>query len=290
MQKTVLQRLQFGILGLVGVLLMLAFSACQGVTGTVSGNNGSGSINITGSIQSVSAANHSVTINVNGQSYTITGLSDQQVQALQSQVGKVYNLQANFNGSAYVIAPGSQPQEDDNGTPGVNNTPEGNQGGQNGQGQIVPGYIQFVGHVQSVNGNSVTVLMPNGQGLAMSITPQTNESDNLQLAAGQLVSVEADVNTLDGSFTAAKIKLADSGDQQDANVVEFEGVTTGAVSNNTISFKVGNKSYSYQIGVGADLGDFNNNAQSIQANQNVKVKVLFNGTSGTVTKVSNANS
>jgi hypothetical protein len=287
MQKTFLQHVQFGVIGLVGVLLMFAFSACQGVTGTVGSSSGSASI--TGSIQSVSATNHSVTINVNGQTYTVTGLSDQQVQLLQSQVGKVYSIQVTANGNNYVISPGSNPQEDDNGTPGVISTPDSNN---SGGGPSAPGYIQFIGKVQSVSSSSVTVAMPNNRAITMNIiSGQTDESDlkGVPLAIGQIVSVEADVNTIDGSFTAAKIKATDSGDLSDANKVEFEGVTASAVSNNVISFKVGNQSFSYQIGTGADLGDFNNNAQSIGANQAVKVTVVFNGTTGTATKVSNPN-
>jgi hypothetical protein len=57
-----------------------------------------------------------------------------------------------------------------------------------------------------------------------------------------------------------------------------------------IHFAVGNKGFSYAIGSNADLGDFNGNAQSIANNASVKVEVTFNGATGSVTKVSNANS
>jgi hypothetical protein len=75
------------------------------------------------------------------------------------------------------------------------------------------------------------------------------------------------------------------------NTVDYQGVTTSAVgSDRVIHFGVGSKSYSFSIGSTADLSDFNNNAQAVQANQSVKVEVLFSGSTGTVVKVSNANS
>lgn len=288
MSKTLLKQVRFGIIGFVGVLLMMIFSACAGVTGTTGANGSNGTGVITGSIQSVNTANHSVTINVNNQSYTIGGLSDQQVQALQTQVGKVYTVNVTINGNTYTISTGSNPQADDNATPGVSDTPESNSSNST---QNEPGNIQFIGKVQSVNGNTITVAMPNGQTITMNIVSgQTDLSDfnNAAPGVGTLVKAEADANTTDGSFLANKISATDSGDVAKQNNVEFQGVTTSAVSNNTINFSVGNKSFSFQLNASTDLGDFNNNAQSIPANQSVKVEVTFNGSNATVTKVSNA--
>lgn len=290
MSKTLLKRVRFGMIGFVGVLLMIIFSACAGVTGTTgaSGSNGTGIV--TGSIQSVSLANHSVTISVNGQSYTINGLSDQQVQALQSQVGHIYTVNVTINGNTYTISTGSNPQADNNGTPGVSDTPDSNSS--NSSTQNEPGNIQFIGKVQSVNGNTITVAMPNGQSITMNIVSgQTDLSDfnNAAPSVGTLVKAEADANTADGSFLANKISATDSGDLNKQNNVTFQGMTTSAVgSDNTIHFTVGNKSFSFSLNSSTDLGDFNNNAQSIPTNQSVKVEVTFNGSNATVTKVSNA--
>ena len=91
-------------------------------------------------------------------------------------------------------------------------------------------------------------------------------------------------------LSADKIKLADSGDQADANTIEFKGTTTQVVgSDHMLHFSVGNHSFNYAIGSSADLGDFNNNASSIASGTQVKVKVQFSGTTGTVIKVSNNN-
>jgi hypothetical protein len=98
--------------------------------------------------------------------------------------------------------------------------------------------------------------------------------------------VESVANS-DGSLTASKVSSADVNDQ-DQNVVTYQGVTTSAVgSDRVIHFKVGNQSYSFAIASNADLGDFNNNAQSIGNNQSVKLDVAFQGSNGIVQKVSN---
>jgi len=113
--------------------------------------------------------------------------------------------------------------------------------------------------------------------------------NNAPPAAGTLIKVDANANT-DGSFTATKLGQTLQSDliaQIKLNTVDFKGTTTSAVgADRVIHFMVGKKSYSYTIGSTADLGDFNNNAQGIQANQPVKVEVLFSGSNGSVTKVS----
>ncbi len=281
MKKSLMQRIKIGLVCLASLFVMVLFSACAGVAGT---STGSGSITITGSIQAVNATNHSVTLNVNGQQFTVSGLSDQQITAIQSQLGKVYSVQVTQNGSSYTINSGTNPQEDQSGTPGMS-TPESN-------GQVQQGDIKFVGKVQSVNGNTLVVALPNGQNLSMNIVNgQTDLTDmnGTQPTAGQILKVTANTNT-DGSFMAAKLGIPDSGDLATQTTVEYQGVTNSALgSDNMIHFTVGNQTFSFQIGSGADLGDFNNNAQSIPANQAVKVTVIFNGSTGSVTKVSNAN-
>lgn len=286
-------RVQTIVLGIIGVVLMVLFSACSGVTG----NGGPGTTyKITGQISTTSSASHSVTLTVNGQSVTITGLTNQELAALQSQVGKTYTIVATQNSDgSYTISNGSTPVNTSS-TPGVTSgietdTPEPSQTPE--PTGSVQGSIQFIGKVQSVSSSSISVAMPDGTNVSMSIVNgQTDMSDfNGALPAnGQLIKVEANANT-DGSYTATKLSVTDSGDLADQNVVTFQGTTTSAVgSDNVIHFTVGNKSYSYTIGSGADLGDFNNSAQAIGNNQAVKVDVTFQGSTGTVTKVSNASS
>jgi hypothetical protein len=266
------------VMGIAILALMALFTACAGV-----GTNGSnGNLTVSGSVVSVNPQNHSVTLNINGQQKTISGLTDQEISLLQGQAGKMYSIQVNQNSDgSYQIVTGTNPTEDNTpetgNTPNTNDTPATNE----------PGNISFTGTVQSVSANSIVVSMPDGRSLTMSIVNgQTDESDfnGQQITKGQLIQVEATANT-DGSFLATKLKQADSAN----NVVDFQGVTTGAVgSDHVIHFAVGNKGFSYAIGSNADLGDFNGNAQSIGNNASVKVEVTFNGTTGSVTKVSNA--
>lgn len=262
----------------VGLVMMVLTSACAGISGS---NNV-----VRGSISSVNAQNHTVTLNFNGQSITISGLTDQQVTQLQSQVGKTFSIQATQNSDGtYTIVAGSNithedatPSANKTETPGSNDTTNARE----------PGNIQFIGSVQSVGNGSIVVKMPDGSSLSMSINAQTENSDfnGAQPGVGQFIKVKATANT-DGSFSATELKSTDNSDPQDKNIVEYQGITTSAVgSDGFIHFGVGNKSYSFHIGAGADLSDFNNNAQSISNNQAVKVKVVFQGATGSITKVS----
>lgn len=269
-------------MGIAILALMALFSACAGV-GT---NGGNGNQTISGSVVAVSAQNHSVTLNINGQQKTINGLTDQEISALQGQVGKLYSIQVSQNSdSSYQIIAGTNltaentPETGD--TPSTSNTPEANQ----------LGSINFTGKVQSASNTSIVVSLPD-RSLTLSLNSQTDRSDfnNTLPTVGQIIKVEAMANA-DGSFVALKLSQADSGDVQAQNVVDFSGVTTSAVStDHMIHFQVGNQSFSYAIGANADLGDFNGNAQSIGNKASVKVEVTFNGATGTATKVSNANS
>ena len=287
--KQMLNRFRMVIVCMTGLLLMALFTACAGVTTT------NGTVSITGKIQSVDVANGTVTLNVQGQSQPIVikGLSSAQVSALQSQVGKTYTITATQNSDGSY-------QIDVNGNPVLSapGTPEGIQTPDTNETPSAPeqGSISFIGKVQSVSSSSIVVNMPDGSTLSMNIVNgQTDLSDfNGSLpGANQLIKVDANSNS-DGSFTATKLGATDSGDTSNStklNTVDYSGVTTSAVgTDGVIHFKVGNKSFSYTIGSNTDLGDFNNNAQSIQVNQAVKVEVLFNGATGSVVKVSNANS
>jgi hypothetical protein len=262
------------IAGIAILVLMVLFTACAGV-------GPGGTTTLSGSVVSVDAANHSVTLNVNGQTQTIKGLTDQEVSLLQGQVGKGYSIQVtqNSDGSFNIESGTNLTAEGDNGTPTNNETPSVNE----------PGSIEFIGNVTNSGNGSIVVSMPNGSSLSMSTNAQTDLGDfNGSLpGVNTHVKVKAVANT-DGSFTATKIGSADSSDN--ASIVKFQGVTTQAVgADRVIHFSVGNKSFSYAIASTADLGDFNNNAQSISNGAQVKVDVQFNGTSGTATKVSSNN-
>ncbi len=180
-----------------------------------------------------------------------------------------------------------------NGTPPVNGTPTTSTNGTPGttgtqspgttptQSVFEPGSIDFAGTVKSVNGQTITVSMPDGS------TLNINTVGNVP-GVGQIEKISATANN-DGSFTATKLSLGDSGDLN--KTVKYVGVTTSAVgSDNIIHFNVGTHSFSFTIIPGTtDLKDFNNNAQSIQNNQAVTVEVQFNGANPTLHKVGNPN-
>jgi hypothetical protein len=272
------------VVGIVALVLMVFVTACSGVGTTSSG--GLTTLTVQGSVVSVNPVNHSVTLSFNGQTKTINGLTNDQVTFLQSQVGRGFSIQVTQNSDGtYNIEAGTNLQADEtpeaNATPSTNETPGVNE----------PGSIEFNGTVQSVssNGSSIVVTMQDGKTLPMSINAQTDQSDlnGVRPSTGQSIHVEAIANT-DGSFTATKLKPADTGDN--ANEAIYKGVTIQAVgSDRVIHFAVGNKSFSFQIASTADLTDFNNNAQSIGNNVSVKVTTQFSGTSGTVIKVETQN-
>jgi len=283
MKKIMQSRFQTILVGAIGLLMMILVTACAGVPGT-SGNT------ITGAIVSVNTAQHSATLNVNGQQVTVSGLTDQQVTTLQAQVGKTYTLQVTQgSGNSYTINSNSTPELIETNTPQPNVTETTNS--TEPQTSLEQGNISFTGKVQSVGNNRIVVSMPNGQTLSMSINSQTDLSDfNGALpTTGTLVKVKATANT-DGSFTASTVKPATPGDL-DQNVIDYHGVTISAVgSDRVLHFKVATKSYSFTIGSTANLSDFNNNAQSIGNNLQVKVEVQFNGATGTVIQVGDSNS
>ncbi len=275
----------------VSLVLLITLTACAGVGTNV---NGSSVTSITGTITSVSAPNHSVTLSVSGTSYTVNGLNDQEVQALQGQVGQTYTVQVTQNSDgSYSITVGTNPTPAANETPGVNGTPEGNETPDttetpnSTETSNATGSISLVAQAQNVSSSNLTATLPDGTALSIAINAQTDLSNlNGALSNGQKVKVEADATS--SGFTATKIKPADSGD--DVNTVDLTGSTTQTVgSDHTLHFVVGNHQFSYALSSSTDLGDFNNNASNITSGAPVKVTVQFNGTTGTVTKVSNNN-
>ncbi|HZR41192.1 MAG TPA: hypothetical protein VFB12_13795 [Ktedonobacteraceae bacterium] len=285
------------------LFIMMLFSACSGVasTGTNTGTNtgtGSGTnaaLTIVGSVQSVSGNSVTLTASVNGQQqqYTITGLTPQQITDLQQHIGKTYTIQVTQNGTSYTITPGSNPQETDNATSGVTPVANTNSGANTGVNE--PGTIDFIGKVQSANGNSIVVSLPNGDPLTMNVTVQTDRSDfaNGQVNAGQFINAKAQANTADGSFVATKLSMPDNKDLQNPtkmNTVDIVGVATSAVgSDNVLHVKVGSKAFDLTLSQTTQMKDFGS-PQAIATNQPVKVTVIYNGASATVLKVENNNS
>src|SRR5258708_4617854 len=264
------------VVSIAAFVVMVLFTACAGVGTTPGGTT------FSGSVVSVNAQSHSVTLSVNGQNQTISGLTDQEIALLQNQVGKVYAIQVTQNSdSSYSIVTGTNVTPEANETPSNNETPSS---------VNEPGSIEFIGSVKSNDNGNLVVSMPDG---SSSPKISTNAQTDLGDFNGSLpgvntrVKVQATANT-DGSFTATKIGNVDSSD--DASIVTFQGVTTRAGSSDRmIYFSVGPNSFSYAISSTADLGDFTNNAQSIGNTASVKVTVQFNGNTGTVIKVSNNN-
>lgn len=266
------------VVGIAALVLMVLFSACAGVGTTTPG----GVTTLSGSVVSVDLNNHSVTLNVNGQTQTIKNIPNDVLTTLQSQVGHVYSIQVTQNSDGtYSIESGTNVTPEANETSNNNETPSVNE----------PGSIDFIGSVRSVNSSSIVVSLPDGSTLSMSIVSgQTNLSkfNGALPAVGQVIKVSAIANN--GSFTASELKPTDSGDLQDQNTVTFKGVTTQAVgSDRVIHFAVGNRSFNYAIASTAELKDFSGNAQSIANSTPVKVKVQFTGTSGSALDVSNNN-
>jgi len=278
------------IVGIGSLFMMMMFTACQGLA--IPGTNGpSGSATLTGQVQSVNAPTHSATFNVNGQQITINGLTDQQISLLRSQQSKTFSIRGIQTGTnTYTISTNTQPQKNDNATPGITiNAPENHSNDAN-----EPGTIDFIGMVRSTSNGTITVSMPDGQELSMNIVnglTDLGDLDGLLPRVGQFVKVTTIANTTDGSFTASKLDLAEPDEIQDQNTVKYQGFTTSMVgADNKLHFKVGNKSFSFPIITEADLKDFNFNAQNISNNSPVKAKVVFNGSTGTVVSVDNENS
>lgn len=274
-------------LSALGLTLLILFTACAGIGST-------GSItSITGTITSVDAAHHSVTLNVSGQSYTVSGLSDQEVQSLQSQVGKTYAIQVTQNSDgSFSLTVGTNPTLANNQTPGVNEPPEATETPEAGETPSATNgtdSISFIGPVQNASSSSLTTKLPDGSSFTVTLNVQTDLSDlnGTQLHTGQTVKVDALASA--NGFVAEKIKLADAGDQADANIIDFQGHATQAVgSDHVLHFTVGNHTFSYAMSSSADLSDFGGNAGAITGGTAVKVKVQFTGTTGSIIKVSNA--
>jgi hypothetical protein len=287
MQQSMIHRVQMTVICILGLALMVLVTACAGVSSTSTGSTSTTTIK--GTLVSVNTSQHSATLNVNGQQVTVSGLTDQQVAAIQSQVGKSYSLQVTGSGNAYTIVPNSNPVLSETETPEVNVTPS--VGVTQQPTTFAPGSLNFMGTVRSVSASSLTVSMPNGSTLLMGITALTDRSHfgGGLPTTGQLIKVEATANA-DGSFTATKLDTTDANDVVKQNIVEYKGLSTSAVgANRVIHFKVGTKSYSFTIGATTDLSDVGGNAQAIQANQLVKVKVQYAGSTATVLKVELSN-
>jgi hypothetical protein len=262
------------VVGIAALVLMIMFTACAGVGATNS--NGVTNLTFSGSVVSVNPQNHSVTLNVNGQTKTISGIPDNVISNLQSQIGKFYAIQVTQNSDgSYSIESGTNVTPEANETPNSNETASVNE----------PGSIKFIGSVTSSNNGILVVSMPGGSSLSMNTNgADLGDFNNALPGVGTRVKVEVTGNA-DGSFTATKIGNVDSSD--DPNAVEFQGVTTQAVgADHVVHFAVGNKGYAFTIASSTDLSEFNGNAQSIASGTTVKVAVEYNGSTATITKIS----
>ncbi len=263
------------IVGIAVLVVMVLFTACAGV-GT------SGQTTLSGSIVSVNPANHSVTLNIGGQTKTINGLNDQEIAFLQTQVGvgKLYSITVtqNSDGTYSIVAGTNVTPEAQEGSPEANQTSSANE----------PGSIQFIGNVTSSGNGSITVSTPDGSSLLMSVVSGQTDLGDFNALPGVNTRVKAEATWNNGSFTATKLDVVKSDD--DPNQAQYQGVTTQAVgADRVIHFTVGNKSFSFPIASTADLSDYNGNAQSIASGASVKVTVEFSGTTGSVSKISNPN-
>ncbi|GHO92020.1 hypothetical protein KSF_020680 [Reticulibacter mediterranei] len=293
MKKSLLNQMRSLLICIAGLCIMIFFAACSGVATTTTNANGNQSVTLQGEVQSVNPSAHSAVFLAQGQTVTVSQLTDQQVATLQSQIGKTFTLQVTKTGdTTYTINVGTNIQEGAN--PVATSTTASTNGQPTTTTTSYPGTIDFIGKVQSINANSITVTMPNGDALPMALNTSTHRDDdfmNGQPNVGQMIKVETYTN-LDGSFTAKKlgsISLEDQNNTFKINSVDFEGVTTSAVgTDNVLHFNVGNKSYSYAMNTSTRLKHFMN-PQSIVANTPVDVEIRFNGSNGTVTQVENNN-
>jgi len=293
MKKSLLNQMRSLLICITGLCIIVFFAACSGVATTTTDANGNQSNTLQGEVQSVNPSDHSAVFLAQGHTVTVSQLTDQQVATLQSQIGKTFTLQVTKTGdTTYTINVGTNIQE------GANPVATSTTASTNGQPATTtasyPGTIDFIGKVQNINANSITVTMPNGEALPMALNTSTHRDDdfmNGQPNVGQMIKVETFTN-LDGSFTAKKldsVKLEDQNNPFKINSVDFEGVTTSTVgSDSVLHFNVGNKSYSYAMNGSTRIKHFMN-PQSIVANTPVKVEIRFNGSNGTVTQVENNN-
>jgi ribosome maturation factor RimP len=294
MKKSLLNHVRPLIVCIVGLCIMVFFAACSGVATTTTNANGTQTVNLQGKLLSING--QSATFLYNGQQVTVNNLSPDQIALLQPQVGKTVTIQVTQTGATtYNVNVNTNVQVD--GTPvtttNTTTTTTTNNGQPTTTTTVAQGKLDFVGKVQSINANSITVTMPNGDALTMAINNLTDREDfNGGLPTqGQQIKVEGYTNP-DGSLTAKKFGILKADDQANTiklNTVDFQGVTSsGVASDNVLHFNVGTKSYSYAMNSTTQMKDFVN-SQAIQANQIVKVEVLFNGQNGTVTKVENGN-
>lgn len=256
------------------LVVMILFSACAGV-----GNSNNSQQTMSGSVVSVNPTTHTVVLNVGGQTETITNVPTNVLTLLQGQVGHVYSVDVTTNSDGtFSLVSGTDA------TPEVGDTPTTNE--TSTPTTAVQGSIEFIGTLKVTSSSSIVVSMPDGSQISMSLN-NTDLSDfnNSMPNIGTQVSVKASTNP-DGSFNAESLSTVKSSDN--TGLVTYKGVTTAAVgSDNSIHFQVGTQGFTFTISSTTDLGDFNNNAQSIQSGAAVKVEVQFNGNTSTVVKVSN---
>jgi hypothetical protein len=248
------------------------------------GSSSSTNLTLTGQVVSVDLTNHTIIINVNGQTRTITNVPTNVLTNLQSQVGKVYSFQVTQNSDgSYSLQTGT------NVTPEATESPTTTQSSSPTAQPVAfkAGGISYIGPVKSITSSSLVMSAPNGQTYVLTITPQTDRSafGGSLPAVGASVNMDSAINP-DGSLTATILKPAQPGDPN-LNVIAYTGITTSAVGpDRVLHFTAGVKSYTFLIPATAVLTDFGGNAQAIANNVSVIVKVQY--PANTVVSVGNA--
>src|SRR5579864_7905474 len=141
------------------LLVMILFSACAGV--------GSTQQSLSGSVVSVNPSTHTVVLSVNGQRDTITNVPDSIIQALSGHVGQTYGIQVttNSDGTFSVVGGTNVTPEASDGTPEANDTPTSNETPT----AVEQGSIEFFGNIIASSNTSVTVSMPDGSQISMTL-------------------------------------------------------------------------------------------------------------------------
>ena len=136
------------VVGIAALVLMIMFTACAGVGATTTPG---GITSLSGSVVKVDLNNHTVTLNVNGQTKTINNVPTDVLTTLQNQVGKVYGFQLTQNSDgSYSIESGTNVTPEANDASSNNETPSTNE----------PGSIQFIGSVASSNNSCLLYTSP----------------------------------------------------------------------------------------------------------------------------------
>src|SRR5690242_14858248 len=99
MKQFLVNHVRMAAVSVCSLFILLLLAACSGVGTTTTSSNGTTTTTITGVVQSIDAAHHTVTVNASGQTFTVGNLSDAQIAALQGQTGKTYKFVVTSTGN-----------------------------------------------------------------------------------------------------------------------------------------------------------------------------------------------